>query len=607
MMKRIRLLFTLLLLLMPVTRLSAQWSGSVDASGGYGAVKSLRGEFWEEMPKYIYHGKGETGVRIDYKSPTFQWSTSLKGSIEKKGTDNYHITAFLIDDQDDQDGYDMNAIVKVNEELPVNGSFRTDITWKPAPGRRFDFWARYNMDFKESSIETYKGAWKSRTENYSEENPVLWDQSAAGGLRATLELGAPRQILSGEFSFDLNDINKVTTWTTVGIQYFDETEETGEAWIGCYQLHPHSQVTTFKGNVNYRDSLYAGAMRMLANPGIRFTGITAIHENEGAVLDVEESTEYNPIWRDSTEIREWFHFASLEFQPYFQADLTWRKFRVRADYGMMLYARRLTDSTHFEKYKWQRPYLLGNGRIDWKMAPQHTVSLSHSLTIKHPTYLQVCWFDRSGGYMEQLYRGSEALRSTRTRKLGLNYEFRFKRFVASSTLSYSRRLDEVEQTWFKEEIDDRTYKVFTWMNGADSRIYSPSLKAGWRGQVLTANLGVDYNYTVRTWRDNEKVKISTDWRLTADVAARLQKGWTLSADVKYQSAVSTFFALFKQYCVLNARVQKDFPRFSVFLQGRDLLDQPVESEYISEDQTEYWTESTLYNRRIVLLGFSWKF
>ena len=170
-----------------------------------------------------------------------------------------------------------------------------------------------------------------------------------------------------------------------------------------------------------------------------------------------------------------------------------------------------------------------------------------------------------------------------------------------------RLLDEIEQTWFTEEIDNRTYKVFTWLNDIDSYVFGMSHRLGWRGKVLSANLAVDYNYTVREWRNSDKVKESIDWRATADVTAHLKKGWTFSTDVKYQSAVATFFALFKEYCVLNARIQKEFKRFTLSLEGRDLLDMPEEATYMSEDQMEFWVESTLHNRRLILLGFSWKF
>ena len=606
-MRYARLSFVLLLTLLAAPALRAQWSGSVNATGGFGAMKSLRGELFEEegVQKVIFHELGQATLRLNYNNPRLQWTQLLEGKIEHKSTDNYHI-AFKADDKDEVYGFDMNAIVKMGEEIPVNAQYRSDITWRPAPGQRFSFWARYNLNYKASSNFTYRAGWKSMKESLSQEAPFTWEHTAAAGMRTSHELnGLARRVLSSEFSFDMVDKQQQTIYTTLGIQPGDTYEE--DAWLTCYKLTPHSRVSTFKGIVHYRDSLLNNrTTRLMVNPGLRFIAIRSLHDNSGYILDPEASVE-KPVWRDSTQIREWFHFASLDFQPYLAADLNWKKIRIHVDYALSIYGRKLTDSTHNQNFKWQRPLPVGNGRIEWKIHPRHKLSLSNKLSLKHPTYLQVCWFDRSGGYIEQLYRGSESLRSTSTQEYKLSYDFNYKRFVATTSLAYSWRFDEIEQTWFKEEIDHRDYKIFTWMNGADSRIQNVSQKLGWRGKMITANLGVECNYTLRTWRDMDKIKESTDWRLTADIAARLKKGWTLSADIKYQSAVATFFALFNQYCVMNIRAQKEFKHFIVSLEARDLLDTPVEAQYISEDQTEAWIEKTLHNRRLILLGFSWKF
>ena len=608
-MRYARLFLVLLLTLLTAPVLRAQWSGSINATGGFGAMKSLRGELFEDeddVQKVIFHELGQATLKLNSNNPRLQWTQLLEGKIEHKSTDNYHI-AFKADDKDEVYGFDMNAIVKMGEEIPVNAQYRSDITWRPVKGQRFSFWARYNLNNKASSNFTYRAGWKSQKESLSQEAPFTWEHTAAAGMRTSHELnGLARRVLSSEFSFDMVDKQQQTIYTTLGIQPGDNYEEE-DAWLTCYKLTPHSRVSTFKGIVHYRDSLLNNrTTRLMVNPGLRFTAIRSLHDNSGYILDPEASVE-KPVWRDSTQIREWFHFASLDFQPYLAADLNWKKIRIRVDYALSIYGRKLTDSTHNQNFKWQRPLPVGNGSIEWKINPRHKLSLSNTLTLKHPTYLQVCWFDRSGGYIEQLYRGSEALRSTSTQKYQLSYDFNYKRFVASTSVAYSWRFDEIEQTWFKEEIDHRDYKVFTWMNGADSRIQNVSQKLGWRGKMITANLGVECNYTIRTWREIDKIKESTDWRLTADIAARLKKGWTLSADIKYQSAVATFFALFNQYCVMNIRAQKEFKHFIVSLEARDLLDTPVEAQYISEDQTEAWIEKTLHNRRLVLLGFSWKF
>ena len=81
----------------------------------------------------------------------------------------------------------------------------------------------------------------------------------------------------------------------------------------------------------------------------------------------------------------------------------------------------------------------------------------------------------------------------------------------------------------------------------------------------------------------------------------------MGADAKYQSKVATFFTIFKQYCELNAFVQKDFKKFTLYLQGRHLLDQPVGTSFQSEETQEFWIEEVRNNRRIFVLGARWKF
>lgn len=71
--------------------------------------------------------------------------------------------------------------------------------------------------------------------------------------------------------------------------------------------------------------------------------------------------------------------------------------------------------------------------------------------------------------------------------------------------------------------------------------------------------------------------------------------------------VATFFTIFKEYCELNLRVQKDFKSFTLYLEGRDLLDQPRETSFESDELQEYWVEEVRSNRRLFILGARWKF
>ena len=82
---------------------------------------------------------------------------------------------------------------------------------------------------------------------------------------------------------------------------------------------------------------------------------------------------------------------------------------------------------------------------------------------------------------------------------------------------------------------------------------------------------------------------------------------SVGTNFKYQSKVKTFFTMFDQYCELHARVTKEFKKFTVFLEGKDLLDKPNETSFESEELQEYWVEVVRNNRRMVVLGAKWNF
>lgn len=71
--------------------------------------------------------------------------------------------------------------------------------------------------------------------------------------------------------------------------------------------------------------------------------------------------------------------------------------------------------------------------------------------------------------------------------------------------------------------------------------------------------------------------------------------------------MATFFTLFKEYCELNARVQKEFKHITLYLEGRHILDTPRETSFESDELQEYWVEEVRSNRRIFILGLKWKF
>ena len=146
-----------------------------------------------------------------------------------------------------------------------------------------------------------------------------------------------------------------------------------------------------------------------------------------------------------------------------------------------------------------------------------------------------------------------------------------------------------------------------WLNSADSHALGLKQTLGWDGKIISAHAGITYNQTWRIAKTDGAIKKSFDWRLTGDISARLGKGWSIGVDTRYRSKVATFFTIFKEYCELNAHVQKDFKRFTLFFDAKDLLDQPRETSFESDELKEYWIEEVRSNRRLFILGARWKF
>ncbi len=598
-MQKIRHIILALLLLLGGLPLHAQWSGSLEGQGGFGWLPQRD----EELDSPLHHARGQLGGQVTFRKPTLVWTSTLNGSYTYKETDTYRgALSGLIDDEKPLIA---DAVIKFNtgNNLGVNTSSR--LQWTPATSRSYETWLQYKFGRDWAENITYKEH-ASYTPDTSEEKMGLYMEKpntvshmVGGGFRTTQWLGAPGRVLKGELTVERNLRDQTSIWVKMDASETDFT-------ANVYRITPKTDRRVVSAKVQYLDSLLKGGPFVLhISPGVRVVSDHALDHNSGATA--VDGGGGKAAWRDSVRLREDFNFLALRVEPYFAADFSWNKLKAHVDYAPQLYARRLTDDIHNQSLQIRPVYPVGDGRVSWTFSPQHKITLRNSMSVRHPDYIQICWYERQGAYMNQVYRGKESLRSVHTSAWGLDYEFRYKRFVSTTTLSYTVRRNEIDQTYSNETIDNRAYQVFTWVNAADSRSTGIWEELGWEGKILRAHIGVNYNGTRRQHRETNQVKTSTDWRAWADASLTLPKGWTVRADLNYRSDVATFFTLFKQYCTLNAHIQKRFKKVNVYLQGQDLLDNESTKEYISADQNEAWTETTRYNRRLVILGAQWNF
>lgn len=598
-MKTLRHIIVVASLLFASFPLMAQWTGSVDAAFGYGW---MRGQDGDDDPA-LKHGLGEGGARITYSSTKFQWNLNVRGSYEDRTSDSYRVSFSGISREDIP--LTLDAISQFSDNGKGIGVIRSDLRWTPAAGRTYEAWFQYGFQIDDATHTTFKEGIDiedsdideiDRIDLYLEVAKTI-DQRGMAGIRAARQLDGPKKVLYWDLSFDDNYKDRHSEWLNM-----DASSDNING--GIYRLTPRTDTRTLSGIVHFTDSIrIRRPAKLMIDPGLRIISNQSLDHNRGATLIDMDKNE----WRDSTRLREDFNFLALTVEPYLAANMTWDRFQVHVDYAPQMYSRRLTDDTHKQRLKLRPPHPVGNGFISWNVSPSHRLTLRNRLEVRHPDYIQICWYERQGAYMNQIYRGKEKLRSIGIHTYSLDYEFRYRRFLATTGLAYVRRTNEIDQTFTNEMIEGREYQVFTWVNASHSHSTSISEQLGWRSERLNANVGITYNGTRRTSSETGETRLSTDWKAWADASLSLPHGWTMGANVNYRSDVATFFTIFKQYCTLNARIQKRFGKVIVFIQGRDLLDNKIEREYTSADFNEMWVETTRNNRRIVMLGMQWGF
>ncbi|MCR5017933.1 MAG: hypothetical protein K6A64_03980 [Bacteroidales bacterium] len=129
-------------------RKKGQWSATLDVSGGFGWMRGIRHDVFEDMyPKYLYHVLGKGDVSLSYKSPEFLWSASLNGHYEQTQANRYHFDLNMADPEK----VAMKTVVKMSGTRPSGGVFRTDFSWLPKLGARYDLWLKYDLKIDGSS------------------------------------------------------------------------------------------------------------------------------------------------------------------------------------------------------------------------------------------------------------------------------------------------------------------------------------------------------------------------------------------------------------------------------------------------------------------------
>ena len=620
------LALTLLLAALP---LWAQWSGSADFSSGLGGMNGDR----EREIGFLGHVLTQGDFALTFQSEKFKWSTSVNGKWEPKSSDNSRMNFSI----GDQDALALDVVYKTVKAMPLQAGFRSDFEWKPSQVISYNAWISYKynndkarnvsnilsgtMTMDEGQVRHYYespqdfvdalslDAMDSHLASVYYETPRLNEHNVAVGARGEWQLG-DRTLLQSSFSLSTASSRKHTTWSVfktsgsvTGDIDVNAAFHEGNAWL--YRITPSTVSMDYSADIHLQRTVRDDGARFRWSPGVRVSGNHSLDHNSGSSLsDINPDGSY--VWRDSLRLRENFDFLSLIAEPYLAADYRDKDIDFSADYSASFYFCRLSDGV-------RNPLSLisvlpvGKASLSWKISDQHKLSVTHRVGAEYPDFFKVCWYDRTGGYADQLFRGNADLVSSQSSRYGFNYELKVKRFRYLAENTVTRTLNEIDQTWFNEEIEGRLYKVFHWVNSSDSWAFSTSHKVGWEGEWFKAGAGLVYNHTNRTAKSGGTVKKAADWRITADFEARLGKGWTVGADTKCKSKSSTFFTSSDEYWETGVHVKKAFKDITLYFDGRDLLDHARRTTFESTDGRQFWVDVSRENLRLFLLGIKWSF
>lgn len=183
-MNKVRHICVLALLLVAAgTARAQQWYGNVDGAGGFGWMKSLRGELLEGQNPNIIHWLGEGNVGFGYKSPKFQWSSKLKVNYEPKTAERYRVEAKGKDEKD----LSLRALIKSTDTRPLDLGFRTDFTWTPATQKRYDAWFNFRYQDDADDAETVNATIQSA--DYTEEWALRKRLTFTSGFKTSHAIG----------------------------------------------------------------------------------------------------------------------------------------------------------------------------------------------------------------------------------------------------------------------------------------------------------------------------------------------------------------------------------------------------------------------------------
>lgn len=592
----IKLLPLTLMILLPLCAAAqGNWSGEVNADAG--------SNFHSSPLNRRTHDVGDISAKLGYSSKKFKFDVSGSGSYKhiQTGQSGRDIEISAADTSKSGD-------VSVKQKTNVKARGGADFFWLPNQYNTFKVYYTFSYDGdtpNNYTLSTGPLGEEHFDYSFSRELGDNYDRTHDAGLSYKRTFDKPGRILSAEAGLVIGQSVTTSEWIK-GEGTGDKDgkgvdEEKIAALTGSrYRTTPYSGSRDISASIIFSEPEFAGARNLTLDFSLGYHFKNLEDHSRAATLVGNE-------WKDSTSYREDFRFRTATLSPALRVRYSTGIYKLDFSYAPEYYAQKLDSEGKVGDINRGTVAHLMNMTNTFTPWQGHLFELAVRRSENRPSYLQICWFPRSGSqYSDELYKGNPELQNSITTFASLKYKYTLKRFSSTLSAEYVFNPRKIEKTYTNEVIDGREYRIYTWVNGGRSRELNAKLGLSWRANNFKADLNGRYT-DYHGISLSGSVTHSSDFSVSGSAEYNL-KTWTFEASAGYQSDITRSYTSMTAIPTCDAKITKAFGKhISVYLQAFSILDNTVTVTTISEDEKNIREEQIIYNNRLFVLGFSYRF
>jgi hypothetical protein len=382
--------------------------------------------------------------------------------------------------------------------------------------------------------------------------------------------------------------------------------------VDLYQIQPLTVNVVPTASICYNDERFLGVERLKVQTGIDYSVTTVLDHYGGEVFDTHTQT-----WRDSTRLTQDYIYFQSKVSPFLKADWTYENISFRGQAFLQFFSEALLTKNEREdimsRTDWDFPFSVGT---TWKLSDKYKFNLDMRRSLSRPDYKKISSTFTIGA-SEGIYEiGNPKLKPAVANNIVISFIGTFGKFEVEPSVSYTYTKDKAERIIYiltdqemallKPKVKDVI--VYSWINSAEQKNNSGTLKLRWKGTKFKADAWGTINSDTFTYQDKRSTKTDINYNCGGNASYNFKHDMTASAKVSFSSARRTAYSRYDDYVNGSVRFTKLFwKKLSVYLEGRDLLDKTMVIETFTEDMKYGNRKEYQYYRRAAVLGLSYKF